>query len=394
MKSTRKIKVLRIIARLNIGGPALHTILLSEGLDKNRFETVLVCGLPDKSEGDMTYLADKKKISPLVISELGRGLSAYKDTVAFWKLLYLIKREKPDIIHTHTAKAGTLGRLAGMCYNLFSGKQRCVLIHTFHGHVLHSYFNRIKSAFFVWIEKILAIFTNKIVAISEKLKQELIGFKIANSEKIVIIPLGLELQRYLDIDDRSSVDRDYKTVGIIGRLVPVKNHKMFLDAVKEIKDIGKSREKVKFFIVGDGFLRGELENYARKLGVSEDVSFTSWVKDLVDIYRDLDIVTVSSLNEGTPLALIEAQAAACPCVATKVGGVADVIEEGRSGFLVPSQDTKAFSQAIIKLLNNPQMMRQMGAYGRSKAKDRFSSTRLISDTEKLYDQVFKRKEVL
>ncbi|MBL7132258.1 MAG: glycosyltransferase family 4 protein [Candidatus Omnitrophica bacterium] len=388
---TKKIKVLRIIARLNIGGPAIHTILLTEGLDKHRFETVLVTGTTEKDEGDMFYLAKEKGVRPVIIPELGRTLNIRNDIIAFWKLSSLVKRERPDIIHTHTAKAGALGRLAGLLYK-FSSKLKAQsskvrLVHTFHGHVLHSYFGRIKSALFIWIERFLAIFTDKIIAVSENLRRELIDLKIAGPKKIVTIPLGLELERYLKIENNGFGNRDCKLVGIIGRLVPIKNHRMFLDAAKRLKDSLGFGRLIKFLIVGDGPLRQELESYAEGLGISEDVTFTGWIRDLEKMYSELDIVVLTSLNEGTPLALIEAQAAARPCVATCVGGVTDVIEEGRSGFLVPARDIDKFTEALLKLLSNPDLALSMGRYGRERIKDEFSKTRLFRDIECIYEEI-------
>lgn len=389
----KRIKVLRIIARLNIGGPAIHTILLTEGLDRSKFETILVVGTVDKSEGDMSYLAEQKEIYPLIIPELTPSLNICNDIIAFWKIFCLIKRERPDIVHTHTAKAGALGRLAGMLYNLISRvssllsgeKKRPVLIHTFHGHVLHSYFGRIRSALFLWIEKFLAIFTARIIAVSENLKEELISLKVASSEKIVTVPLGLELQRYLNLNTDSSCKvRDYSSVGIIGRLVPIKNHRMFLDAAKKLIDGFGLKQKTKFLIVGDGPLRQKLESYAEGLDIKENVIFTGWIKDLTRIYSELDIVALTSLNEGTPVALIEAQAAARPCIATRVGGVADVVEDGISGFLVPSQDIDKFIKCIIKLLNNPDLRQTMGKCGRDRVKNRFDKSQLLKSIEALY----------
>jgi len=394
----QRIKILRIIARLNIGGPAIHTILLSEGLDKSRFETVLVCGTPEGSEGDMLYLAEERGVHPLIIPELGRALNIHNDIIAFWKLFCLIKREKPDIIHTHTAKAGTLGRLTALLYKLYSKLQapssKPKLIHTFHGHVLHSYFGRIKSVIFIWIERSLAIFTDRIIAVSENLQKELLSLRIARPEKIVTVALGLELERYLKIENNGPGNKDHKLVGIIGRLVPVKNHKMFLQAAKRVKETQGLKQKIRFLIVGDGPLRKKLESYAQGLGIQQDVTFLGWIKDLEKVYSKLDIATLTSLNEGTPVTLIEAQASGRPCVATSVGGVADVVEEGKSGFLVPSRNIEKFAQALINLLNNPDLMRTMGNYGRNRVKDRFSRERLITNIEGLYDKVFKRKGFL
>lgn len=393
--SMSKIKILRIIARLNIGGPAIHTILLTEGLDKSVFEGILVSGTEEKDEGNMSYLAQEKGVSPVIIPELGRALNIRDDFVAFWKIFRLIKKEKPDIIHTHTAKAGTLGRLAGMFYNLLSAfslqpsaKKKCILVHTFHGHVLHSYFGKIKSLLFIWIERFLAIFTDKIIAVSENLREELIGLKIVDPKKIITIPLGLELGKYLKIEKNGLGEgRACRSVGIIGRLVTVKNHRMFLDAVRKLKDSLEFEQKVKFLIVGDGPLRRGLENYAGSLGIKENVTFTGWLKDLESLYSELDVVALTSLNEGTPVALIEAQSAGCPCVATRVGGVADVVEEGNSGYLVPSGDTEGFVKRLKELLPNRELMQAMGRYGRDRVRDRFSKGRLVRDIETLYKQL-------
>ncbi|MBN3038405.1 MAG: glycosyltransferase family 4 protein [Candidatus Omnitrophica bacterium] len=387
----KKIKVLRIIARLNIGGPAIHTILLLEGLDKAKFESVLVTGKTGRAEGDMLYLAQEKGVQPVIIPELGRDLNIFNDFIAFWKIFNLIRRQRPDIVHTHTAKAGTLGRLAGLLYKILFGLQpagrRLKLVHTFHGHVLHSYFNRTKTAIFVIIERFLALFTDRIIAVSERVKEDLLSFKIATPEKIVTVRLGLELEKYLKIEKSEQAAGDNcRSIGIVGRLVPVKNHQMFLDVAKRIKNEFNGREKIRFLVVGDGPLRGELENYTRKLGIMQDVDFTGWIKDLARIYSELDIAVLTSLNEGTPVALIEAQAACCPCVATTVGGAADVIEDGKSGFLVPSQDSERLFQAIVDLLNDPKKMREMGRFGRDRVRDKFDKKRLIRDIESLYLQ--------
>ncbi|UCB57012.1 MAG: glycosyltransferase family 4 protein [Candidatus Omnitrophota bacterium] len=386
----KKIKVLRIIARLNIGGPARHVILLTEGLDKDRFESILVVGRKGKVEGDMSYLAREKGVSAIIIPELGRNLNIRNDIIALWKLFCLMKKEEPDIIHTHTAKAGTLGRIAAILYNLICRK-RSILIHTFHGHVLHSYFGRIKNALFIGIERFLAIFTDRIIAVSKNLRKELLGFKISSAEKIITIPLGLELDECLRIENNGSVLGENKSIGIIGRLVVVKNHKMFLEAAKRLKNLPALGRKIKFLIVGDGPLRGELENYADELGIAKDVTFAGWIKDLRKVYSEMDIVTLTSLNEGTPVALIEAQAAGRPCVATNVGGVADVIEEGKGGFLVPSYNIDKFTEALSKLLNNPDLALSMGRYGREKVMSLFNKTRLFRDMEDMYGGVLSSK---
>ncbi|MFH1045791.1 MAG: glycosyltransferase family 4 protein [Candidatus Omnitrophota bacterium] len=390
----KKIKVVRIIARLNIGGPAIHTILLSAGLNERLFETILVSGTPDEHEGDMQYLAREKGLTPQLIPELGRSVNIGNDWVAFKKLYALIKKEKPDIIHTHTAKAGTLGRLAGILYNL-SSRHRCLLIHTFHGHVLQGYFSRWQTGGFIWIERILALFTPVIIAVSASVKKDLLTLRIGTAQKIAVIALGLELERYLAIDKNTKLKRPGGafTIGIVGRLVPIKNHQLFLDVAKKLKDTVEPGKKLQFLVVGDGHLRAELTSYAKKLGIEKEVTFTGWVQDLSSIYRDLDIATLTSLNEGTPVALIEAQAAACPCVATNVGGTAEVVENQKSGFLVASQDREGFTQSLQFLLRNPELISIMGNYGRQRVKEKFSQEKLIANIEALYTQELKKRGV-
>ena len=390
-KAPKKVKVFRIIARLNIGGPAIHTILLTAGLDTHYYDSFLITGTVEKGEGDMSYLAKEKAVRPIIIPELGRTLSIRKDLVAFWKLFLLIKKERPDIIHTHTAKAGALGRSAGLLFKLISHlnltSYNLILIHTFHGHVLHSYFGRIKNSFFTSVERLLAMFTDKIIAVSESVRKEILDLKIVSPKKILTIPLGLELERFFNIEDITFGKEDYRKVGIIGRLVPIKNQQMFLEVAKKIKDTPGFKNKVKFYVVGDGPLRKELECYAESLGIKQDVNFTGWIKNLRAIYSELDIVALTSLNEGTPVALIEAQSAARPCVATCVGGVPNVIENGRSGILVPSFDVNGFTNALLQLLNNPDMAISMGRYGRKKIKTKFNEKRLFRDIMHLYEEL-------
>ncbi|MBU4342763.1 MAG: glycosyltransferase family 4 protein [Candidatus Omnitrophica bacterium] len=414
-------KILRIIARLNIGGPARNAVLLTDALSQSRpglnlayncssedsnYETVLVCGEVGSGEGDMMWLAKEKGIEPMVVPELGRELSFINDWRAFWKIYGIICRERPDIVHTHTAKAGTLGRMAGILYRIMdsrlpSGKaagfrgndkacgndREVILIHTFHGHVFHGYFGKVKTWFFVWIEKILSLFTDRIITVSESLKKELVErFRIAPENKFFVIELGFELGGLLKLPIREN--SDCVNIGIVGRLVPVKNHRMLLRSVKKL--IAHSSwliGKVKFVIIGDGELRQELENYARGLGIEEIVEFRGWVKDVSEIYRDLDIVVLTSLNEGTPVSIIEAMAAGRPVIATNVGGVADIVEDGKSGYLVESDNEEVFSEKLLDLINNPTKRRMFGEYGRGLVKDRFSKDRLIKDTEGLYNNI-------
>lgn len=406
----KKIKVLRIIARLNIGGPARHTVLLSEGLNRDIFETILVHGIVDKNEGDMAYLAREKGIKSIIIPELSRRISWKNDLIALWKLYRLVKKERPDIIHTHTAKAGTLGRLAGLLYKLtlqltaYSLQPK--LIHTFHGHVLHGYFGRLKSKIFIWIERFLAKFTDRIIAVNERLKQELLNFAIGNFRKIRVIPLGLELDKLLALENAKGKDENSFSVGIVGRLVPIKNHRMFLEVAKQLQTMN-SELRTNFFIVGDGELKEKLQEYAKQLGIEDNVAFMGWQKDLDKLYSNLDVITLTSLNEGTPVSLIEAMAAGKPVIAADVGGVRDLVTNHHDpllrvpritnyqicerGILVSSGDIKGFAQGLSLLLNNEQLRERMGQSGREFVKVRFGKDRLIKDTENLYQDLQRAK---
>jgi glycosyltransferase involved in cell wall biosynthesis len=319
----RKIKVLRIITRLNIGGPAKHVVLLTQGLNNDVFESVLACGSLGRGEGDMLGYALEKGVNLRTILELRREVNLLLDLGALLKIILMIIKEKPDIIHTHTAKAGSLGRAAGILYNLIPFKRKTFLVHTFHGHIFDGYFGKVEARAYLFIEKILAFFTDRIVAVSASVRDELISLGIADEAKIYIISLGLELNELLDINiplEKKSGVR----VGIIGRLVPVKNLRLFLDAALIVTRRNPDL-KVRFVIAGDGELRDDLRGYAARLGLNEHVDFLGWQKELKKLYASLDIVSLTSLNEGTPVSLIEGMASARPIVATCVGGVKDLM---------------------------------------------------------------------
>lgn len=386
----KKLKILRIVARLNVGGPAVHTILLTEALNNDRFESILVAGQVEKTEKDMIYLARQKGINPIIIPELGRRINPIKDLIALWKIFNIISREKPDIVHTHTAKAGVLGRVAAF----FAGVP--VRIHTFHGNIFSSYFNRFNVMLFIFIEKMLAFITTYIVVVSEEQKKEICQhYRIARFDKVRVISLGLELEKLLSIESHNGSLRrelnisDHATVvGIIGRLVPIKNHKMFLEAVKHLTILLGNKFNLKYLIIGDGEERAALEEHTKKLGLDGDVIFCGWQEGIENIYSDLDIVALTSLNEGTPVALIEALAAGRPVVATNVGGVADVVEDGVNGYLVASGDVEGFLQCLAKLIEDSQKRYEFGFKGREMVRSRFSKGRLIEDIKNLYEGTF------
>jgi glycosyltransferase involved in cell wall biosynthesis len=408
MVLNKPIRIFRVIARLNIGGPAIHAISLCERLGRVGYQTCLVCGKVSPHEGDMSYLASEKKIEPLMIENLGRELSLLGDFSALTALRFQARRFDPHIIHTHTAKAGTLGRLTGMSLNATRRERsRTKIVHTFHGHVFHSYFGPLKSLAFVLIERFLARFTDRIVVVSPLMKKEICRtYSIADPEKVTVIPLGFDLEGFRVKWDAGEAMRKsffpdapmgFSVVGIVGRLTQVKNHMMFLEAAKGLMETARGPD-LRFLIVGDGELKEALMNQARKLGLSQRVAFSGWQKDMGSVYRAMDVVALTSLNEGTPVTLIEAMAAAKPVVGTEVGGVPDLLgpvdkrESGgykvaERGILVPSSKPEIMTKALLHLIENREWAIQKAEKASRFAFDRFSLERLVRDMETLYEDL-------
>ena len=387
-----RVKVLRIIARLNIGGPAIHTILLTEKLNRNLFDSVLVAGSEDEHEGNMLNLMGENNVSPLVIPELGRDITFKDDIVAFFKIYRLIRRIMPQIVHTHTAKAGAIGRLAAKLAGV------PVIVHTFHGHVFHSYFGRLKTNFFLFLERLCGRFTDRVITISQKQYDDILGFKIVHQDRMVVVPLGLDLNGFVKSPRRNGEIRrelgvsDYcRLVGIVGRLVAIKNHKLFFEAARWVT--GKLAD-IRFVVVGDGELRDELKRFIQKLGIEDKVSFLGWRNDLAKVYSDMDVLVLTSLNEGTPVAVIEAMASEVPVVATRVGGVSDLVEDGVTGYLVESGDAEGLGEAITNVLDNPEEAHKMGQAGRRKVYPAYDANNLVERIEDLYKELLREKGLM
>ena len=387
-----RVKVLRIIARLNIGGPAIHTILLTEKLNRNLFDSVLVAGSEDEQEGNMLDLMGERKISSLILPELGREISFWHDLLTFFKVYRIIRKFKPQIVHSHTAKAGTIGRLAAKLAGV------PIVIHTFHGHVFHSYFSRLKTNFFLLIERFCGRFTDRVITISQRQFDDIRGFKVIREDRIVVVSLGLDLEGFVKFSHRNGevrrelgVSDNCKLVGIVGRLVPIKNHNLFFDAARRITE---KLTDVRFVVVGDGELRDELRGFIQKLGIEDKVSFLGWRNDLAKIYSDLDVLVLTSLNEGTPVAVIEAMASEVPVVATRVGGVPDLVDDGVTGYLVESGDKVGLVEAITKVLNNPEEAHMMGEAGRRKVYPDYDISNLVQHLEGLYKELLREKGLI
>ena len=437
--SAEKIKVLRLIARLNIGGPAIHTILLSSRLERLGYQSLLVAGQVGSEEGDMSYLAKAEGVVPVIISRLGRRLLPLSDLVAFLRILRFLFSWRPLIVHTHTAKAGAIGRMAAAVYNgvqsfkfkvqswvnrysrgRFDNTQvslineRCKVVHTFHGHVLLGYFSTLKSKLFQLIEKILARLTDVIVVVSEQQKKELSkNFGIGRPEQYRVVPLGLDLGPFERASEskgklKSSLglsENGENLVAIVGRLTAIKNHCLFLESVSALMK-ENSNSRARFLIVGDGELRKDLEVMTRDFALVEHVIFTGWIRDLGPLYADLDVLAVTSNNEGTPVAVIEAMAAGVAVIATDVGGVRELISECgmrnaewkigefeicERGVLVGQGDAEGLAKGMKYLLEHPKECREMGRRGQEYALQKHSVERLVADMDQLYQTLLTKR---
>ncbi|MCM8811740.1 MAG: glycosyltransferase family 4 protein [Candidatus Omnitrophica bacterium] len=399
MEKTPKRKILRVIARLNVGGPAHHVAILSSGLDENRWETILAAGSVSPSEGDAGYLLEKYPCRFIPIPSLQRSVHLWKDPAAFLRIFRLLWKERPDILHTHTAKAGALGRSAGILYRLLTGR-RLVIVHTFHGHALEGYFSRRLNRLFAGIERLLAFGTNRLITVSEAVKADLTALKIAPAWKIEVIPLGLDLDPFFKIEAQPPSSEKIR-IGFVGRLVPVKEPELLLKALRKLTSFEGS-SCFEAVIVGDGELRLETEQKARLLELTDRVRFTGWQKDLLPVYESLDILCLTSRNEGTPVAAIEALAASRPVVSTDVGGVREILTQtsvsggGRikSGFsvcahgiLVPPGDAQELARGLAYLIRHPELRLNMGQAGREFVREKYTSQRLIRDMEKFYESL-------
>ena len=399
---------MHMLARLNIGGPTAYTISLLNSLPSSCYQSLLVCGKVGRDEGDMSYLAKEKNVFTRYIPDLGRKISPLNDLKSYIAIRKIIKQFKPNIIHTHTSKAGAIGRFAGVTLNISKKhNSKIKLIHTYHGHVFHSYFNPVTSYIFILIERFLAKFTDYIIVISPKQKFDICRkYRVARPGKVRLVPLGFNLTRFtIQSNNRMKIRKKYfpqstdskKLVGVIGRLTKVKNHRMFLDSIKCLEEKGKV-DLFKFLIIGDGELKADLQSYSNKLGISDKVVFTGWQKDMPSIYEALDIVVLTSLNEGTPVTLIEGMAAKKPIVATNVGGVSDLmgrleLDKGNelqiteNGMLIPTENSKALAEALIYLTENMEEMTVTANRAKDFVFKHYSMDRLVGDIESLYSEL-------
>jgi glycosyltransferase involved in cell wall biosynthesis len=388
------IRVLRVIARLNMGGPALHVSYLTRGLADRGYETTLVAGRLAPGEDSMGFVAAGLGVEPLHMPQLTREISALHDPQSIAYLARTIRRLRPHILHTHTAKAGAVGRAAA----LVAGNARPpVVVHTFHGHVLHGYFDSLRTRAFLETERALARATTRLVAVSPQVRDELVDLGVAPAEKFSVIRLGIDLgTRVHSEDDGADLRRlfglpaDRFVIGWIGRMTAVKRVPLILEAFRRLRTSGV---EATLCLVGSGPDRPDVEALAHELGVMRDVLFVGYQREVGAYYRLFDTLVLGSANEGTPVVAIEALAAGTTVVATDVGGVADVVDDGETGLLVPPEDADALAAALASLARDPERRTRLGRAGQKRVIPRYAVGRLVDDTDALYRELLEERGV-
>lgn len=383
--SDEPIRILRVIARLNMGGPAIHVSSLAAGLEPRGYETTLVAGSLARGEDSMAFLAERLDIPVRTIPELQREVSPIDDARSVRRMREIIRELRPHILHTHTAKAGAIARAAA----LVSGAARpAILVHTFHGHVLKGYFDPVRTAFFKKVERSLARVTDALVAVSPEVRDELVAAGIAPREKFSVIRLGIPLEERLgdataDLDYRRlyGISESAFVVGWVGRMTDVKDTDAVLEIVGAARDRGLEAVLV---MVGDGPDRVRLEQLAHDIGIARSTFFVGYQPEVAGYYRLFDAFLLPSVNEGTPVSAIEALASGTPVVATRVGGVPDVVRDGEDGFLFEPGDTDGAAERLALLASDATLRSALGASGRERVLRRYSVSRLVEDVDRLY----------
>jgi glycosyltransferase involved in cell wall biosynthesis len=380
------VRVLRVIARLNMGGPALHVSYLSAGLQSRGYETTLVAGSLARGESSMSFVADELGVEIVRLPQLHREVSAVYDALSVARLVRIMREQRPHILHTHTAKAGAVGRIAAM---LAGDARPPIVVHTFHGHVLDGYFGAARAELFRRVEQQLARATTRLVAVSPEVRDDLVGLGIAPASKFSVVRLGIELEARTRQQGEAraqfrrlfGVPEDRFVVGWIGRMTAVKRLPDVLESFRRLRERGIPAT---LCLVGEGPDRDEVERLAKRLGIMRDCLFVGYQRDVAPYYAFFDALVLPSANEGTPVVAIEALAARLPVVATAVGGVADVVEDGVDGFLVPRGDVEALAERLAQLAGDPELRERMGAAGAARIPSRYAVERLIDDVDELY----------
>ena len=371
-----------------MGGPALHVAYLAEGLAERGYETKLVAGSLARGEGSMAYVAEERGIEIARIDALSREISPLQDLIAIFRLARLMRTFRPQILHTHTAKAGAVGRLAA----LVAGNARPpIVVHTFHGHVLRGYFGPLKGTAFRLLERWLGRMTTRLIAVSPQVRDDLVSLGVAPAERFAVVRLGIDLDERTEANEgreevrrRLGLTADTFVVGWVGRMTGVKRMDDVLESFRALRERGVDAV---LCLIGDGPDRVHVEELAQSLGVARHCLFLGYQHDVAPYYRAMDAFLLPSANEGTPVVVMEALAAGVPVVATRVGGVADVVDEGADGLLAEPGDTGALAEALAVLAADPQLRARMGTTGRERVLPRYAVTRLIDDVDALYREL-------
>ena len=387
-------RVLRVIARLNVGGPALHVSYLTKGRAPRGYDTTLVAGEIGHGEDSMDFVADELGIEVVHVPQLHREISPLHDPVSIRKLVEEIRRVRPHILHTHTAKAGAVGRVAA----LLAGDARPpVIVHTFHGHVLRGYFDPVRTQFFRETERALARHTTRLIAVGPEVRDDLVELGVAPPEKFTVIRLGIDLGTRVLADERRAelrrlfgVPEDRFVIGWLGRMTAIKRVQ---DVIASFAALRRRGVEATLCLVGDGPDREPAERLAHELGVMRDVLFVGYQRDVAPYYEFLDTLVLTSANEGTPVVAIEALAAGKPVVSTRVGGVPDVVEDGEDGLLVEPQDVEGLAEALERLAADRDLRARFGEHGRKRVVPRYRVERLVDDTDALYRELLTAKSL-
>tara|TARA_B100000965_G_scaffold380435_1_gene376989 strand:- start:847 stop:2037 length:1191 start_codon:yes stop_codon:yes gene_type:complete len=392
-----KIKILRILNRFNIGGPIYNATYLTKYINKEKFTTLLIGGICEKHEKSAKYILKNENVDFIELKYMKRAISPIYDFFSLLKITYIIYKFRPDIIHTHAAKAGLIGRISSLFYY-----KKIKIVHTYHGNVFQGYFTGFINKIILIIERFLARKSTKIIAISKLQKKELVDdFSICEKNKIQIIPLGFDLARFSHnlnykrkkIRSEFQISNNEILITIIGRVVPIKNQKFFLDVFNYCKI--NSNIPIKGFVIGDGPDINGLMKHAKDLGLSYnykiikkpyDVFFCSWRKNVDYFLSASDIVALTSKNEGTPVSIIESMASGTASISTNVGGVSDIIENEVSGIIAPN-NVKEFGDALLKIISNENLRKKIGKNGKKKVLSLYNYNVLVKNTEKLYESL-------
>jgi glycosyltransferase involved in cell wall biosynthesis len=395
MDDAEPIRVLRVIARLNMGGPALHVAYLSAGLRGRGYETTLVAGEVSQGEQSMAYITEALGVPVTTIPHLHREISPIRDLLATFRLARIMRVQRPHILHTHTAKAGAIGRAAA----LLAGRARPpIVVHTFHGHVLRGYFGRFRTGIFRWLERLLAPVADALIAVSPEVRDDLVELRVAPASKFAVIRLGIQLEERLAAgkEAREETRRALGiadgrfVVGWIGRMTGVKRAD---DVLRAFKLLRESKVDAYLCMVGDGPDRDSVEQLASELGLVRHCLFPGYQEEVGQFFSAFDVFVLPSGNEGTPVTAIEALASGCPVVATRVGGVPDVVRDGDDGFLVEPGAVEQLAHRLYRLAADPDLRSRMGESGRTRVLRRYSVDRLIDDVDRLYRELLERKGV-